>query len=91
MINCGGLKIYLVEVEFVLVGYFVVVESVIIVRVCLVLGECVYVVVVMWEFVVDVDLCVWCVEWFLDYKVFEIFDIMVSLLLCNVNGKVFKW
>ncbi|APO53891.1 acyl--CoA ligase [Bradyrhizobium diazoefficiens] len=90
MINRGGLKIYSAEVESVLAGHPAVIESAIIARACLVLGERVHAVVVTRTPVAGDVLRAWCAERLSDYKVPETMAITTEPLPRNANGKVLK-
>jgi long-chain acyl-CoA synthetase len=91
MINRGGLKIYSAEVESVLAGHPLVVESAIIAKPCPVLGERVHAVIVTRDNEASAEtLRAWCAERLSDYKVPETIVVTTVPLPRNANGKVMK-
>lgn len=91
MINRGGLKVYTAEVESVLAGHPLVVESAVVATPCPVLGERVHAVVVLREPVDATDsLRAFCATKLSDYKVPETFAFRAEPLPRNANGKVLK-
>ena len=91
MINRGGLKIYSAEVESVLASHADVVESAIVAKPCLVLGERVHAVIVTRNADVSAEnLRAWCAERLSDYKVPETMTLISEPLPRNANGKVMK-
>jgi acyl-CoA synthetase (AMP-forming)/AMP-acid ligase II len=91
MINRGGLKIFSAEVENVLAGHPLVLESAVVAKPCPVLGERVHAFVTAR----DADLTEAELKSFLatrlsDYKVPESITLSTEPLLRNANGKILK-
>jgi len=91
MINRGGYKIFSVEVENVLGAHPGVLESAIVGRPCLVLGERVHAFVARRAPTLDAGaLRAFCAQRLADYKVPETFTLLDEPLPRNANGKLLK-